>query len=137
MGQDHGSGGYSGLFYVMEYTTSPNQCDGSRTTIRIIINLMTGLQVSLTPFFVVAVLLRVLHMGVLPMLVYIFNCFVRRSLIVLVVKPSITLSPIVLVQPTDLVDYHLVDGCSGLRICFLLGGWILDAGTIGIFILMV
>ena len=30
---------------------------------------------------------------------------------------------------TDLVDYHLVDGCSGLRICFLLGGWILDDGT--------
>ena len=30
---------------------------------------------------------------------------------------------------TDLVDYHLVDGCSGLRICFLLGGWTYDDGT--------
>ena len=64
-------------------------------------NLMTGLQVSLTLFFVAAALLRPLGMVVLLMLVYIFNCFVRSPLIVLVVVPPITLSPIVLVQPTD------------------------------------
>ena len=97
VGHYYGSGASGGVFHFMEYSASPYKDDGSRTTIRIIMNLMTGLQVSLTLFFVAAALLRPLGMDVLLMLVYIFNCFVRSPLIVLVVVPPITLSPIVLV----------------------------------------